>query len=215
MKTISQFKLITVFIVMFLFLVPRSYLNAASVRGISMDELLQQSQFVFEGTVTGIETKENSKKRIHTYVTFEISEIIKGQYTDSGITLRFLGGKVGDNAMSVSDQRIPQVGEQGIYFVESLARFQVNPLYGWSQGHFILERDKSGTRRVTTNGGLPVTGVIDNKQSNKIVSAEKSTQTLSDGVAATIMVNKDKNVETGMRADDFKAVLRQKTGKSQ
>ena len=212
MIKINRLKVIPVFIVMFLFLLPISYLDAASVRAVSMDELLQQSQFVFEGTVTGIEAKENNQKRIHTYVTFNISEIIKGEYADNVITLRFLGGTVGDNSMSVSDQRIPQVGEQGIYFVESLDRFQVNPFYGWSQGHFILQRDLSGARRVMTNRGLPVRGVIDNKQSNKTAPEEVSAQPLSNGVATSIMVDMEKNVENGMTADDFKTILRLKRG---
>jgi len=212
MTKINRLKVIPVFIVMFLFLLPISYLDAASVRAVSMDELLQQSQFVFEGTVTGIEAKENNQKRIHTYVTFNISEIIKGEYADNVITLRFLGGTVGDNSMSVSDQRIPQVGEQGIYFVESLDRFQVNPFYGWSQGHFILQRDLSGARRVMTNRGLPVREVIDNKQSNKTAPEEVSAQPLSNGVATSIMVDMEKNVENGMTADDFKTILRQKRG---
>jgi hypothetical protein len=212
MKKLNQLEIIAVCFVLILFHLPASYLNAASVRAVSMDELVQQSQFVFEGTVTGIEARENDRKRIHTYVTFKISEIVKGQYTDNVITLRFLGGTVGDNSMSVSDQRIPQVGEQGIYFVESLDRFQVNPLYGWSQGHFILERDLSGTQRVMTNRGLPVRGVIDNKQSNKIAADDENTQPLSNGVTTGIMVDTEKNVENGMKADDFKTILRQKGG---
>ena len=73
---------------------PISNGNAASVREVSMDEMLQQSQFVFEGTVTAIEARENSQKRIHTYVTFEIKDIIKGEYHSNIITLRFLGGTV-------------------------------------------------------------------------------------------------------------------------
>jgi len=212
MIKINRLKVIPVFIVMFLFLLPISYLDAASVRAVSMDELLQQSQVVFEGTVTGIVAKENDQKRIHTYVTFNISEIIKGEYADNVITLRFLGGTVGDNSMSVSDQRIPQVGEQGIYFVESLESFQINPFYGWSQGHFILQRDLSGAQRVMTNRGLPVRGVIDNKQSNKTAPEEVSAQPLSNGVATSIMVDMEKNVENGMTADDFKTILRLKRG---
>jgi hypothetical protein len=32
------------------------FADAASIREVSMDEMLQQSQFVFEGMVTGVET---------------------------------------------------------------------------------------------------------------------------------------------------------------
>jgi hypothetical protein len=209
---LNQLKIMTLLIGLSLLLMPTAYLGAASVRRVSIDELVQQSQFVFEGTVMGIDAKGNDRKRIHTYVTFEITDIIKGQYPDSVITLRFLGGTVGDDSMSVSDQRIPQVGEQGIYFVETLDRFQVNPLYGWSQGHFLLERDLSGSQRVKTNHGFPVTGVMDNKPSNNIVSDEENTQPLSNGVASSLTIDMEKNSEKGMTADDFKALLRQKRG---
>ena len=212
MKRINRLKIISVILVIILFQMPIAYLNAASVRAVSIDELIQQSQLVFEGTVTGIDAKENNQKRIHTYVTFTISDVIKGEYADNVITLRFLGGTVGDNSMLVSDQKIPQVGEKGIYFVESLDRFQVNPLYGWSQGHFILERDLSGTHKVMTNRGLPVRGVTDTKQTNKIAPDGENSPPLSNGVTSSIIVDTEKNVEHGMRADDFKAILRQKRG---
>ena len=61
--------------------------------------------------------------------------------------------------MSISDMKVPQVGERGIYFVESLERSQVHPLYGWSQGHFIVEMDDTGADRVMTTRKQPVTGL--------------------------------------------------------
>jgi hypothetical protein len=52
---------------------PYTYGHASSVREVSLNEMIQKSQFVFEGTVTVIEARGNSQKRIHTYVTFEIT----------------------------------------------------------------------------------------------------------------------------------------------
>jgi len=89
----------------------RSYGNATSVREVTINEMLQQSQFVLEGTVTAIEARENSQERIHSYVTFEITDIIKGEYHRNIITLRFLGGTVDDITLVVSDMRLPQEGE--------------------------------------------------------------------------------------------------------
>ena len=96
-----------------LLLMPISYGNAASVRQVTMDTMLQQCQLVFEGTVTALSAKENSQKRIHTFVTFEIQEIIKGEYPNDTITLSFLGGTVGDVTLAISDMQIPQFGEHG------------------------------------------------------------------------------------------------------
>ena len=195
---------------MVLLLMPISYGNAASVLEVSMDEMLQESQFVFEGTVTAIEARENSQKRIHTYVTFEIKDIIKGEYQSNIITLSFLGGTVGDVTMSVSDMRLPQKGEHGIYFVESLERLQVNPLYGWSQGHFIVERDVTGNERVMTNRRLPITAVMDTMQDEQMALSREPMQALSKGVVRDIVVSQDK---IGLTVDEFKKVLHERIGR--
>jgi hypothetical protein len=194
---------------MALLLMPISYGNASSVLEVSLNEMLQQSQFVFEGTVTAIEARENSQKRIHTYVTFEIKDIIKGKYHSNIITLSFLGGTVGDVTMAVSGMRLPQEGEHGIYFVESLERLQVNPLYGWSQGHFIVERDVTGSERIMTNRRLPITEVMDTMQDEQMTPDKERTQALSKGVVRDLVIAKDKE---GMTVDEFKRVLHERIG---
>ncbi len=200
---------------MLLCLMPISIGNATSIREVSMDEMLQQSQLIFEGTVTAIEARQNSQKRIHTYVTLEITDIIKGEYPGNIITLRFLGGTVNDVTMVVSDIRLPQEGEHGIYFVESLERFQVNPLYGWSQGHFIVERDGTGTERVMTNRRLPVTEVMDNTPDEAMTSGKERMQSLSKGVVRELVVGQEGEANRGMTVDEFKKGLHKRIGKNQ
>jgi len=201
-------------ILIVLLLMPISFGNATSVREVSMDEMLQQSQFVFEGTVAAIEARENSQKRIHTYVTFEITDIIKGEYRSNIITLRFLGGTVDDATMVVSDMRLPQKGEHGIYFVESLERFQVNPLYGWSQGHFIVERDGAGSQRVMTNRKLPVTGVMGYMPDEQMTPGKERVQALSKGVLRDLVVAQEKEDNKAMTVDEFKSVLHKRMGRN-
>lgn len=195
---------------MALLLMPVSYGSASSVREISLDEMLQQSQLVFEGTVTAVRARENSKKRIHTHVTFEINDIIKGEYNSNIITLSFLGGTVGNVTMAVSDMRLPQEGEHGIYFVESLDRLQVNPLYGWSQGHFIVERDAAGSERIMTNGRLPITAIMDKMQDAQLSSGREGVPALSQGIARDLVVAQDNK---GLTVDEFKKVLRDRIGR--
>jgi hypothetical protein len=194
---------------MAMILIPISYGNATTVREVSLDEMLQKSQFVFEGTVTAIEARENSQKRIHTYVTFEIKDVIKGIYDSNIITLSFLGGTVGDRTMAVSDMQFPKKGEHGIYFVESLERAQINPLYGWSQGHFIVEPDAAGSERMMTNKRLPITSVADKVQSEPMTQDKQRTQALSNGVVPDPVVAQDKG---GMMVDEFKRILRGRIG---
>ncbi len=194
----------------YLFSFSISYGHAASVRQVTMDEMLQKCQFVFEGTVLILEAEKNSQKRIHTYVTFEIKDIIKGEYSSNTITLSFLGGKVGDVTMVVSDMKVPQVGEHGIYFVESLERSQVNPLYGWSQGHFVVQSDDTGMDRVMAGNGRPVTGVMGNIPIEQMESTQEAAPLLSKGVARGVSFAQKDNGNKGLTVEEFKKILREK-----
>jgi hypothetical protein len=198
-----------------LFLISISYGHATSVRQISMDEMLHDCQFVFEGTVLTLEAEENSQKRIHTYVTFEIQDIIKGEYSSNSITLSFLGGTVGDVTMGISDMKIPQVGERGIYFVESLERSQVHPLYGWSQGHFLVQPDDTGTDRVMTSNEQPVTEAMKDIPVEQMNASQGTVPLLSKGVARGITFAQKKNDNKGLTAEEFKKILREKMGMNQ
>lgn len=198
---------------MILLLMPAFPAGATSVSEVTMDEMLQKSQFVFEGRVVAREAKQNSQRRIHTYVTFEIMDVIKGEYTGGSITLRFLGGTVGDVTLAVSDMRLPQEGEHGIYFVESLERMQAHPLFGWSQGHYLVVRDAAGIERVMTNRRLPVTGVKGAAPDQRTAKGREEPQAVSQGVPADLVVSQDAKKDKGLRIDEFKKALHEKMEK--
>ncbi len=197
-------------ILVFMTLTPTSYGNAASVREVTMAEMLQVCQLVFEGKVISTEAKENSRKRIHTFVTFEIQDIIKGEHPYDTITLSFLGGTVGDVTMMVSDMKFPEVGEHGIYFVESMQRPQVNPLYGWSQGHFLVKIDDTGTERVLTRSKRPVTEV----KSNTKITATQIPKGLSTGEARGLTLGQEQGAK-GLTLSEFKKALHERLGEIQ
>jgi hypothetical protein len=185
-------------------LMPLLYANATSVSDVSIDEMVQKSQFVFEGRVIAAEAR-STQARIHTYITFEIIDVLKGEYNGNIIILRFLGGTLGDVTLAVSDMQLPQKGEHGIYFVESLERIQINPLFGWSQGHFIVYQDGAGIERVMTNKGLPVTGVKGDTLDQRKVT--EHAQTLSQGVSRDVVVAQDGKRDNGLTTAEFKKIL--------
>jgi hypothetical protein len=198
-----------------LLLISSSNSMASSVREVTLDEALQQSQLVFDGSVVTVEANEDSPKRIYTYVTFDILEIIKGKYQKSSITLRFLGGTFGNVTMAISDMQVPQIGERGIYFVESLERLQVHPFYGWSQGHFIVEPDQTGIDRVKTNRKQSITEVGVDKLEAQSPPDDASLQPLSRGVARGLIVAQDSKVTKGLTANEFKNILKERLRTSQ
>lgn len=207
MKTRKRNQSIVFAILVFVVLLAVSHGNASSVRKVTMDEMLQACQFVFEGNVSSIEAKENMQRRIHTFVTFEIREVIKGEYPHHTITLSFLGGTVGNLTMAVSDMQVPQVGEHGIYFVESLDRSQVHPLYGWSQGHFIVETDHTGTDRVMTSRKQSVTGVEFGRPAEQVSSSKQKSQSFSNGIARGLKLAPEGKDTRGLTLTEFKKTL--------
>lgn len=130
--------------------------SATTILGMDIDKVAADAEFVFEGTVVNSETRQDSNSGIiSTYVTFQIDDIVKGDYSGDSLELKFMGGVFNGQIVEVSGMRIPEMAEQGIYFVESVSRDLINPLIGWSQGHFIIV-DDNGTRRISTAGDQPV-----------------------------------------------------------
>jgi len=119
--------------------------SASVVQRVSLPQVVQGSQLVFEGKVISKQVRIASNSRPFTYFTFQVLDVIKGAYAAPTIELGYMGGPTPDGlVMQISDMRMPKVGEHGIYFVESINRQQVHPLYGWQQGHYLVVMPQAG-----------------------------------------------------------------------
>lgn len=118
--------------------------HATTIKEVSFTEATRQSELVFEGIVTSKYANVSTDTgQPFTYFTFQILDVMKGTYAEPTITLGYLGGIKDGYLLSVSDMRMPEIGERGIYFVESLSRRQVHPLYGWQQWHLLIYVDSA------------------------------------------------------------------------
>lgn len=182
--------------------------RGSTILQLGLDEMLATAEFVFEGEVINVLARQSaSGDSIHTYVTFQIEEIIKGRYLKDTIELRFLGGEVGDLKLKVSEMHLPAMGEKGIYFVESLGRYQVNPLLGWSQGHILVVPDENGVERVMSRDRRPIIAVESGVGSQGRALRLRG---LSKGMARGLIVGERGKVSGGLSAKEFKAELRRK-----
>lgn len=179
--------------------------SATTILGMDIDKIIADAEFVFEGLVIESETRRHSSGIINTYVTFQIKDIIKGDYSGDSLELKFMGGELNGEVVEVSGMRMPELGEQGIYFVESMSRDLINPLIGWSQGHFIIT-DDNGTLRVNTAGKQPVLEV---QTVSSIPSSIKKPLSIAEGstdIAAGIMTDTSPlMVERALTVEEFKA----------
>lgn len=180
--------------------------SATTILGMDIDKVAADAEFVFEGAVINSETRQDSNSGIiSTYVTFQINDIIKGDYSGDSVELKFMGGVFNGQIVQVSGMRIPEMAEQGIYFVESMSRDLINPLIGWSQGHFIII-DDNGTRRISTAGNQPVLEV---QAVSSIPSSIKKPLSVAEGntdIAAGVMTETSPiMIERALTVEEFKS----------
>jgi hypothetical protein len=173
---------------------------AATVLNVELDDMLNNSEFVFEGRAINIETIRGANINLtKTEVEFEILDIIKGSYPDKTIKIRFAGGTVDGVTLHISGMHYPELGEKGVYFIETLSRDLVHPFYGWSQGHFLITKQNT----VTTRGSVPVVDIVETETT-------QSTEPLTDGdgIARGVIVRKSSNTAGGMSSGQFKDKLK-------
>ncbi len=181
--------------------------HASTVLEMSFRDVIDHAELVFEGQVRIVEARRDAEGMIHTWVEFDVLEVLKGEHASSTLTLRFLGGTVGTQRLEVTDMQLPQVGETGFYFVESLTRPQVNPLVGWSQGHFLIEPRADGEPGVLSAHHEPVLAVTAAEQA----PVTAAMNTFSKGVAKGVVVQESFRAMAAsgpMHADDFKRSVR-------
>jgi hypothetical protein len=172
------------------------------VEQVTVEQMLKNSQLVFEGTVIGISPHLNpSSSEIETDIAFRVSAVIKGSFSEPVIVLTFSGGTVGTITQRIGDMHMPAYGEHGVYFVESLARKQVHPLYGWDQGHFLVKRNDSGVDIVTTLNSRPVLSLQTAKQ-----DAAKG---FSNRIAIGVQIANEATDARALSIEQFKYNLRQ------
>lgn len=197
-------------LLIFLATLPYNGLYATSLFSLSIDEVAEDAELIFEGSVLSREARvDTASGIIYTYVTFSVGEVIKGNYSGEQLELRFTGGEVNGEIVEVSGLTLPAAGEQGIYFVESLYRDLVNPLLGWSQGHYLIV-EQDGEQQITTNDRQPITSVQPQAQ---VPATLRRPQRIIDGkhAAATGVVTSNAaalSVERPLTPAQFKARIR-------
>ena len=135
-------------------------LLATTVIPPTFDELVNQAQVIFHGTVTKVNSQwigEGAQRHIVTYITFAVKDALKGAPGQT-YTMRAFGGTVDGETMMIGDAPTFEVGDDDILFVENNGK-QVIPLVGMMHGRFHVRKDASGHEMVTTNENEPLRDV--------------------------------------------------------
>ena len=154
-------------------IVAATSVSATTVVPPTFEQLVDQAQVIFHGTVTKVNSQwigEGAQRRIETFVTFDVKEALKGKAGKS-YTIRTFGGTVDGETMMIGDAPTFEVGDDQILFVENNGS-QVVPLVGLMHGQFRVRKDESGREMVTTNKNVPVRDV---EQLGKGAASESAT----------------------------------------
>jgi hypothetical protein len=179
--------------------------GASTILHRSLSDLVKNAEVVFEGTVVSSSVVPGVNNRPpHTCVTFDVIDVIAGENPGKSLQLCFLGGEVNGQQTVVSDMTYPTVGEHGIYIAESTHQAMVNPIAGWDQGHFLVEKDPiSGAEKILTAHRHPVMRL------GAEASLPSTGVALQSGDAASGVVAGDgPDIGNAMARDAFKAWLK-------
>lgn len=174
-------------------------LYAGSTREVHVTELVGGSALIVHATVSEFwYDYDESTDTVFTSFRLDVSDVLKGAAPAEDLVLSFMGGKWKGRRLAISDMRMPAVGEEGVYFIEQPGRRQVNPLYGWRQGHFVVRHSGADSgRQVYTADLNPIASVITDPE----VRFSRSI----DGVARGIRLA---DGDGSMKLSSFKKVIR-------
>lgn len=169
--------------------------GASTLLRVSVDELTQRAEFVFEGEVVSVQAQRSGARgMISTFVTFNVIDTIKGSASVESIELKFLGGNLEGERLEVNGSRIPELGERGVYFVESLTQDLINPLLGWSQGQYLIQAE-DGEEQVTSVNARPIVSVAAPRSAAAAASGPATARS-----AARLRVAAEPTVAEGLNA---------------
>jgi len=135
-------------------------LSATTVIPPTFEQLVDQAQVIFHGSVTNVTSQwvgEGAERHIVSYITFKVKDALKGAPGQS-YSMRTFGGTVDGETMTIADGPKFEVGDDDILFVENNGT-QVVPLVGIMYGRFHVRKSASGQELVTTNEGHPLRSV--------------------------------------------------------
>lgn len=192
--------------------------SATTLVGMAIDEVAAEAELVFEGEVIEHNVRrEAASGLIHTYVTFNVLDVIKGVSPGATLELRFTGGQFNGQIVEISGSSIPAAGEHGIYFVESTSENLLNPLLGWSQGHYLIV-EEDGQQQMRTNSRQPVMEIQSAANVPMLIRRPKQLKSGSGDTASGVVTDRSplsiqsiqsqQPQQQPLSADEFKARIR-------
>jgi hypothetical protein len=171
--------------------------GATTIQYKSFNDLVAEADAVVSGQVVSVESRFSSNKEdIYTFVTLKDVETLSGSYSASTVTLRLLGGYVGDKILDVAGSPGFRPNERVIIFVQGNGRNMV-PIVGWSQGVFRIRNDAgTGLPMMVDHDGNRVFGLQGGTVIKERIHRSEATIVYPQGVQ--VATGSDANAHAGL-----------------
>lgn len=129
-------------------------LSAHEAIPVTTQELTQRSEKIVVATVVNqFSAWDEYGREIYTYITLKVETTIKSTQPDSLITLRQLGGKVGNVESQVMGLPGFSIGERVLVFLGPFRNSRFYGLIDWNAGKYSIQTEK--VARPTLQGTGP------------------------------------------------------------
>jgi len=119
----------------------------ASMVELSQEQLVDASSAIVRAKITEIWTEEDHRGVVWTRAQLEVLETYKGDKKVKAYVIDQLGGRFGGNATDVDAGARFSVGEEAIFFLETLRSGRTTPV-GLSQGKFTTRLDPYSQEKI-------------------------------------------------------------------
>jgi len=122
--------------------------DAASVRPMLLDEIIDSAAVAFQGTCTASRVEQDTVTNfIVTYTTFAVRDVIKGDVAAIHV-IKQIGGTLpgGESGMIVHGVPTFTVGEDYVVFLPGVSSLGFSSPVGLTQGRFMVQQSAAGTR---------------------------------------------------------------------
>ena len=132
---------------------------ATTVEAPEFKDLVGLADYVVRGVVVSVSSEWRQAKDGRSYIAsqieIEVSDVIRGTPPQK-VVLELVGGRVGDDELTIEGAPKFQIGEEDIFFVRGNGQ-QFYPLVGIMHGVYpILHNFKSGGDYVLRSNGMPL-----------------------------------------------------------
>jgi len=186
----NRFRLLLVAVIAALGLVGAQAALATTVQKLSLQELTKKSDSIVMARVDdAVSSWDAAHKEIYTFYTLSVLQSVKGNKGTTTITLRQLGGTVGNIASIVPGMPSFKKGEEVIVFLTQKDAAGYPWVMGLEQGKYTVSTGKDGVKMVRNDLAGTELMTKGGKHEEGTTSAELPLSAFIDGLKTTLDVD--------------------------